>query len=91
MNDLLNDPKLHSVGMVILMGIAGFFGRRELKRLDESIKDSVKRQEFDQLRKDMDTRHQENIGRLDQIGETAIQTHRRIDDLYRDLIVKKGS
>lgn len=84
MNDLFNDPKLHSLVLVILMGTAGFFGRRELRRLDEAIKDSVKRHEFDQLRQDMQTRHQENIGRLDMIGD-------RMDALYRSLIPKKGS
>jgi hypothetical protein len=85
MNDLINDPKAVAATMVILMSIAGFFGRRELRRLDKAIENSVRRREFEQLREDMDERHQENLQRLDKIDTAVTGTHQRVDTFLMKL------
>ena len=92
MNEWINDPKLHSIFVATLVSLGVFLVKREVKRIDEGLANAVKRSELEQLRADMRREHQENIGRLDRI-ETAIDTgitgtHRRIDDLYKELINK---
>lgn len=89
MNDLLTDPKAWFIGLLaILGGIVAWFFQRELARIDKAIADSVKRDEFNSLRADMDRRHSENVAKLDNIDEGITGTHQRIDALYRDLIGK---
>lgn len=86
MNDLLTDPKAWFLGLLaILGGIVAWFFQRELARIDKAIADSVKRDEFNQLREDMDGRHQENKETLGEIKEGITGTHRRMDDLYQKL------
>lgn len=92
MDEWINDPKLHSGLMAVLAAIGVWFVKREVKRIDDGLADAVKRSEFEKLRTDMREEHQENIGRLERI-EKAIDsgitgTHRRIDDLYKELISK---
>lgn len=85
MDDLLQDPKAHSIFWGAVLAVLGFFGRREVNRIDRAIADSVRKQELSQLRLDMDQRHRENVERLDRIEAATTGTHSRIDDLYRDL------
>jgi hypothetical protein len=92
MDEWINDPKLHSALVAILVAAGGWFVRREVKRIDEGLADAVKRSEFEQMRADLRQEHRENTGRLERI-EKAIDngitgTHRRIDDLYKELINK---
>ena len=92
MDDWINDPKLHSTLVAILVAAGAWFVKREVRRIDQGLANAVKRSELEQLRADMRREHQENISRLDRI-ETAIDTgitgtHRRIDDLYKELINK---
>lgn len=86
MNDLLTDPKAWFLGLFAILGaIVAWFFQRELARIDKAIADSVKRDEFNQLRRDMDGRHQENKGTLGEIKEGIAGTHSRIDALYQKL------
>lgn len=92
MDDWINDPKLHSFLVAALVALGVYLVKREVKRIDEGLAHAVKRSELEQLRADMRREHQENLGRLDRI-ESAIDTgitgtHRRIDDLYKELINK---
>jgi len=96
MNELLSDTRfwLITLGTGILLLVRYLFVKHtsETKeRLDKLEADAVRRDEFDQLREDMNARHAENTKKLDDIMETATGTHRRIDDLYRDLMREKGS
>lgn len=88
MNDWL-DPKSALLALVTLFGgIVSWLFKREVRRIDRALAESVRRTEFEQLRKDMDRRHDENIDRLDRIDEATTGTHKRIDDLYCDLMDK---
>lgn len=83
MYDILADPKALAIcllgGFVTLIA---WIGRRELKRLDELDENAVRREE-------METFHRDNVNRLDGIQATVESTHRRIDDIYRDLLNKR--
>lgn len=85
MDDLVNDPKVHSVLVAVLVAAGGWFVRREVKRIDEALAEAVKRNELDQLRQESDARHRENKSTMGEIKQTVSETHRRIDQLYRDL------
>lgn len=97
MNDLLNDPK-SIIGYLFgaCMGLVMLIWRRHeadtkerLVRLEAT---AVRKDELAQLRADMDRRHTENSTKLDNINEGVTGTHRRIDELYRDIpnLVRKG-
>jgi hypothetical protein len=105
MNDLLTDPKAWVLGLLGILGaIAVFLLKRELKRLDQMIADSVRREEFtrldnllaeavrrdefNSLRDDMDRRHGDNIERLDRIEKSTTGTNNRIDAIYEKIIEK---
>jgi hypothetical protein len=95
-NELLSDTRfwLIALGTGILGLVRYLFVKHtsETKeRLDKLESDAVRRSEFDQLREDMNQRHEQNTKKLDDIMETATGTHRRIDDLYRDLMRDKGT
>lgn len=92
MNDLLTDPFKIIVSLFgVAMSILGWFVKRELSRIDKAVDDMVRKDELQQLREDMDQRHQENLGRLDRIDTATTGTHQRIDQLYRDLIERRKS
>lgn len=93
MNDLFNDPKLHSglVAGIVSAGIwlVRWLVKREISRNDQRIAavekglaNGVKRTEFEQLRADGDQRHRENSERLERIEDATTGTHRRIDELF---------
>lgn len=89
MNDFFSDPKSAALGLLgTLVGVITWLGKREIRRIDKALDESVRRHEFEQLRKDMDSRHGENIARLDRIDTATTGTHKRIDDLYCDLMDK---
>lgn len=92
MNDLLTDPKAWVVGLLALLGgIVAWFFQRELARIDKAIAESVKRAELEQFRQDQRKEHEENKATLREIKDGVTDTHRRIDDLYRDLIPGRDS
>jgi hypothetical protein len=72
------------------VAVFGWFVKREIKRIDLALADSVRKQEFEQLREDMNERHRENLDRLDRIDTATTGTHQRIDQLYRDWIASRG-
>lgn len=101
MDDLLNDPKVHTVVVAMIAGLGGWFVKREVRRIDKGLENAVHRSELDQLRKEIDKRHAENrrdhaefkqavTDDLTEIKETVGITHRRIDDLYQ-LMAKNGN
>lgn len=97
MNDLLNDPKLHSALVTGIVGsgvaLVRWLVKREIARNDQRIAaveiglaNTVKRNEFDQLRRDLHVEHKENLDRFRDLGErvdaSATGTHARIDKLF---------
>lgn len=83
MNDLLNEPKaLIGYLLTALLGLVMYIWRRndaETQRRIENLEKSAVTQA------DVDKRHEENIDRLDRIETAVTGTHRRIDDLYKNL------
>lgn len=88
MDALLNDPKLHSGLVAVLVAAGIWFVKREVARIDKALAGAVRRDELKQLRQDMDRRHEENSGRLERIETGVTGTHQRIDQLYCDLMDK---
>lgn len=87
MNDLFNDPKAIALWLLAaLMSLLGWVVNKHVKRLEALEGTAVRKEELKQLRTDMDRRHTENSAKLDNIDKGITGTHRRIDDLYRDLI-----
>lgn len=96
MNDLLTDPKAWVIGLLaILGGIVAWFFQRELTRIDKAISEMVPRDEFTQLRNDMDRRHTENVKKLDNIGEVLGEIRTKVavlrDRAGDDPLVETGS
>lgn len=85
MNEFFTDPKTAVAMLAFMVAVVSWFFRREVKRIDQALADSVRRPELEQLRKDQDGRHGENIDRLVRIEVATTGTHKRIDELYRDL------
>lgn len=93
MNDLFADPKAVAIALLgALVAVLTYLGRDALKRLTELERNSVDKSY-------VDTRHHENTGRFDSLGRrfdkledvvtnAVTGTHKRIDDLYRDLLGK---
>jgi len=92
MSDFFSDPKSALIALLgILGGIVTWLFKREVRRIDKALAESVRREEFNQWRGDMDRRHEENIDRLDRIEAATTGTHKRIDELYRDLVKNRQS
>jgi hypothetical protein len=79
-NELLSDTRfwLTTMGAAIV-GLVRYLWRRQEKRLDAVEAEMVRRKEFDQL-----------TDKLDSIETGITGTHKRIDDLYRDLMARNG-
>lgn len=79
MNDLLTDPKAWVIGLLALLGgVVAWFFQRELARIDKALAESVRRDEFNLLRSDMDRRHNENLTKLDDIGEVLTEIRTKV-------------
>lgn len=94
MNELLSDTKSIILGLfAVVMSLITFIGKNHLKRLRALEASAVRRQELTQLREDIkhdrQEMHQANQDKLNRIDETVTATHRRIDELYRDMIQRK--
>jgi hypothetical protein len=82
MNDLLTDPKSALIAVLgILMAVLTWLGKGALERIKHLEQNAA-------TQADIDKRHEENLERLDRIETAVTGTHRRIDDLYRDLMGK---
>jgi TolA-binding protein len=87
LNEILQDTRfwLTSLGAVVV-GLIRYLWKKQEKRLEALESEMVRRSELEQLREDMREEHQENSSRLDRIETGVTSTHKRLDDLYRDLI-----
>lgn len=95
MNELLSDTRfwLVTLGAAIVGLVKYLFTQHKAEtkeRIDKIERESVRRSEFDQWRADSQQKHQENLAKLDDIATATTGTHKRIDDLYRDLIGRAG-
>jgi hypothetical protein len=91
MNELLNDTRFWLVTLgAAVVGFVRYLWNKQERRLEKLEADSVRRVEFDQFRADLREEHEENSERLDRIETGITGTHKRLDDLYRDLIAKSG-
>lgn len=91
MNELLSDVRFWFTAMGLgLIGLVKYLWNKQERRLAQLEADAVRRTEFDRLRSELREEHMENSDRLDRIEEEIRQgitgTHKRLDDLYRDLI-----
>lgn len=83
MNELLPDAKTFVLWLFgLVMTLFTFIGRRHLKEFDELKKNAVTRAEVERM-------HIENKDKLESIDETVTATHRRIDEMYRDMVNKR--
>lgn len=86
MNDF-SDPKSAFIALLGIMGsIVSWLFRREVRRIDKALAESVRRHEFDALRQDLSREHKDNVERLNRIESATTGTHKRIDDLYSDIL-----
>jgi len=81
----------------MILGIAVRMERRMGKALTREEHEHICRERnvrveksIDELRDDIERRHEENRETFDKIESGITGTHRRLDDLYRDLINQKG-
>ena len=70
------------------MGLIGWIGEIYRRRVDKIDENHISRDEFqrymDQVRDDRLEMHQENLGRLDRIGDDMDRIHSRIDLVLRE-------
>ncbi len=82
MNDLLNDPKVWFMGLlggyVTLLSVIANGWVKRIERLESEAATKA----------EVNSKHIENVERLKRIEEGVTGTHRRIDDLYSDLLDK---
>lgn len=87
MNDLFADWKniaIAALGGLVSLGAWIFKGH--VRRLEQLEAAAARKQEIEQLREDMDRRHDQNITTLGEIKDAVTGTHQRIDDLYTQLL-----
>jgi predicted AlkP superfamily phosphohydrolase/phosphomutase len=83
-NELLSDTRFWLTTMgAALVGLIRYLWKGQEKRLAAVEAEMVRRSEFEQLRDDISAK-------LDKIETGVTGTHRRMDDLYRDLIPRNG-
>jgi len=95
MNDWPSDLKTFVLWLVTgAMSFITWLGHRQLKRLDLLEANYVSKSDFEKRLKEMsvdrERMHAENQRKLDSIEEGVTGTHKRMDDLYRDLIRGDG-
>lgn len=84
MNELLQDTRFWLVTLGSgVVGLIRYLWKRQEKRLDAVEREMVRRAEFDRLQEDISSK-------LDSIEAGITGTHKRIDDLYRDIIGRAG-
>ena len=92
MNELLADTRFWFTALgAAVVGLIRYLWKKQEKRLDAMEADMVRRNEFERLRTDMREEHEENSSRLSRIETGVTGTHKRLDDLYRDLITRTGN
>jgi hypothetical protein len=89
MNELLSDPKFTLAVVGALVGLLMWLGRGYTRRLEALEREAVRKMDLKELRDDLRREHAENSEKLESIETAVTGTHRRIDDLYRDLMKEK--
>lgn len=86
MNELLSDVRFWFTAMGLgLLGFVKYLWNKQEKRLAALEATAVRKEDIQQLRDDMERRHDENRETLARIDASTTGTHKRIDQLYRDL------
>jgi hypothetical protein len=86
-NDLLSDVRFWFTAMGLgLVSLVKYLWAKQEKRLADLEANTVRREELEDLRADLRGEHEENSRRLDRIESGVTGTHKRLDELYRDLI-----
>lgn len=67
-------------------GVLAWMWRTNESRLRDLEINAVRKGDLDKLRVEFALRHEENSNKLNNIESGVTGTHRRIDDLYRDLM-----
>lgn len=91
MNELLTDARFTLAVLGVLMAVFGWIARDHHQRVKNLEREAVRKEDLEQLRSDFADRHRENSSKFTGIEQGVIGIHDRIDDLYRDLINRRGS
>lgn len=86
MNDLLSDPRFSLAVATGLVAMSVWIFKSHSRRLELLEREAVKKEDLTMLREDLKAEHKENSTKLDGIEAAVTGTHRRIDELYRDLV-----
>ncbi|HEY6927443.1 MAG TPA: hypothetical protein VI653_28470 [Steroidobacteraceae bacterium] len=89
MNELLSDPKFSLFVVSALGALLMWLGKGYTRRLEALEREAVRKKDLKELREDLRSEHKQNTEKLDSIESAVTGTHRRIDDLYRDLMKQK--
>lgn len=89
MNELLSDPKFTLAVVCALVGLLMWLGKGYTRRLEALEREAVRRKDLKELRDDLRLEHRENTEKLESIETAVTGTHRRIDQLYIDLMNQK--
>jgi len=101
-SDLLSDARspFHWV-LVLAGGVVAWFVKRDYRRVDDTLKDHaqqidelqkdrVTKNDFDELRASITATITNGFARAqDKMDEGMTRTHDRVDELYRDLMMKQ--
>lgn len=82
MNELISDPKFSLLVAGAFMGLLVWLGKRQIRRIDALEQTSVSKADIERM-------HGENTRKLEGIAVGVTATHRRIDEIYRDLLNRK--
>jgi hypothetical protein len=87
MNDLLGDWKNIAIALLgALVSLGAWVFKRHLDEFKDLREKVATKSEVDVIRDEIQQRHDENVGRFDRVEDIVTGIHRRIDDLYRDLM-----
>lgn len=84
MNDVLE--KAIGALLALLMAILGLLYRGTIKRLEVLEAEAVRTKELEASKAQQAQQHIDNCARLDRIDTSISGIHRRVDDLFRELV-----
>lgn len=84
----MNDVLEKAIGglLLLLMTILGLLYRGTIKRLDILEAEAVRTKELDSREQQRMQQHIDNCARLDRIDSSISGIHKRVDDLFRELV-----
>jgi len=89
MNDFFSDPKTFiQLLLLVLMAVFSWIGKNAMKRLEHLESDTLRKSDLARMEERQAARHLENSGRLDRIEGSVTGTHKRIDDIFTELLKK---